>query len=490
MRFFKYKIFTGLLVLAATVAIAFFTRDYWQAWLIPANGGTNEGHAPAPQSGEAKALELSTQARKNLGLSVSPVALQPYWRTIQVPGVVIDRPGYSDHAISAPAVSVVAQVHAFPGDTVKPGARLFTLRLISEYIQNSQSELFKTTQEAKLVKQQLDRLEGLAGSGAIPEARLIEVENQLRRLNTAVQAYRQDLLTRGLTLAHLDSVAKGTFISEIEVVAPSPAVDEKELVGIKSAPAKAGSSLAYEVEDLKVELGQQVQAGQTLCLLSNHQSLYIKGNSFKREVPYLEEAAKKGWPIRVEFAEDANDISEKPDPMVHQKKVDVGEDDGKSWPPLEQDFTIRYLANTVDPVSRTFAFYLPLANQSRSYKKDGKTFLVWRFRPGQRVRLHVPVEEFKNVIVLPAGAVVRDGPEAYVFQQNGDLFHRISVHVLHEDRLNVVLANDGSIRPEVDYLAQNAAASLNRVLKAQNSGGGLPPGAHFHADGTLHLPGQ
>ena len=53
------------------------------------------------------------------------------------------------------------------------------------------------------------------------------------------------------------------------------------------------------------------------------------------------------------------------------------------------------------------------------------------------MRLHVPVEELTDVLVLPSAAIVREGPEAYVFQQNGDLFNRIAVQVLHEDRLNI-----------------------------------------------------
>ena len=100
------------------------------------------------------------------------------------------------------------------------------------------------------------------------------------------------------------------------------------------------------------------------------------------------------------------------------------------------------------------------------------------------MRLHVPVEQFENVIVLPAAALVREGPEAYVFRQNGDLFNRIAVHVLHEDRLNVVLANDGSLAPGF-YLAQGSAASLNRVLKSQ-AARGEQAGVHVHADGTVH----
>ena len=57
----------------------------------------------------------------------------------------------------------------------------------------------------------------------------------------------------------------------------------------------------------------------------------------------------------------------------------------------------------------------------------------------------MPVEKYEDVFVVPAAAVVRDGPEAYVFRQNGDLFKQLPVHVLHEDRQSIVIANDGSI---------------------------------------------
>jgi cobalt-zinc-cadmium efflux system membrane fusion protein len=96
----------------------------------------------------------------------------------------------------------------------------------------------------------------------------------------------------------------------------------------------------------------------------------------------------------------------------------------------------------------------------------------------------VPVEELKDVLVLPSTAIVREGPEAYVFQQNGDLFNRLPVHVLHEDRLQTVLANDGSVKAG-HYLAQSAASSLNRVLKAQ-AASGIRADVHVHADGTVH----
>ena len=457
------------LIASALAAAAFSTRAHWSAWLPGTSAAAEAEDDRRLTPAEPRTLKLSAQARKNLGLVSKPAALQTYWRTIQIPGVIVDRPGLSDRGVVAPAVGVVAKVHAFPGDAVKAGERLVTLRLVSDYLQNTQSELFKTTREIQLVKEQRDRLEGAARSGAIAEARLVELDNQLRRLTVAAMAHRQDLLARGLSPAHIDSVAGGMFVSEIEIAAPPPLEDEQQLVsGRRTSISAAANGLpAYEVQDLKAELGQQVQAGQLLCVLANHQSLYIEGHSFKREAPFLEQAAQNNWPVHVEFSEDPS----------------------TGWPPLEQAFRIRHLANTVDPASRTFDFYLPLMNQARHFEKEGRSFLVWRFRPGQQVRLHVPVEEFKGRIVLPAAAVVREGPEAYAFLQNGDLFERRPVHVLYEDRLQVVLAVDDGVAPGM-YLAQSAAASLNRILKAQNASGGLPPGAHFHADGSLHIPGQ
>ena len=455
----------GLLMLAmlgGLIAAAGWYRDLWLP-LLQQPAGDHSAVAAGEEApiSEAKVLELSPQARQNLKLVSRPAKLSNYWRAVIVPGEITDRPGLSDRGVTSPAVGVVTQVHAFAGDTVRPGDRLFTLRLVSEYIHNTQSELFKVTRDIELETEKRQRLAQI-GEGAIPQVRIIEVDQQLRRLQAASESYRQDLLTRGLSLDQIAEVAAGKFVATVDVVAPPPLALPPSVTVVASPAAANASDIVYEVQELKVDLGTQVQAGQLLGVLSNHGLLYIVWHAFKREASSLERAAREHWPIRVEFAED----------------------DAASWPALDQTFEIRHLSNTVDLTSRTFDFFVPLTNQSRSYTKDGKTFVVWRYRPGQRVRLHVPVEELKEAIVLPAAAVVREGPEAYVFRQNGDLFDRRPVRVLHEDRLNIVIANDGSVAPGW-YLAQGSAASLNRVLKAQ-SASGTPVGVHVHADGTVH----
>jgi len=442
---------------------AYFSRDIWLP-LLNQNSGPNEiAQEDSPLTEEPKVLKLSPQARANLGLVSKPVSIDSYWRKIQIPGVIVERPGVTDRGITSPVAGVVTQVHAFEGDIIQPGEKLFTLRLVSEYLQKTQSDLFKAIRETEILNKEITRISELAKSGVIPGKRVLELNQQIRRQQALIDAHRQDLSTRGLLPVQIERIEEGEFLTTIEVLAPESAETngESTSTGSPDADDPAVDSF-FEIQALKVDLGQQIAAGELLVVLANHNSLYIKGYAFKKEASNLAKAAENGWIVDVEFTEDM----------------------AQDWPKLEPSFEIRHLANTTDPDSRTFDFFIPLSNQSRSYEKDGRPFVVWRFRPGQRVRIQVPVEEMKNVIVLPAAAVFRDGPEAYVFQQNGDLFNRIPVQVVHQDRVNVVVANDGSVSAGF-YLAQGSAASLNRVLKSQ-AASGMRADVHVHADGTTH----
>jgi hypothetical protein len=184
----------------------------------------------------------------------------------------------------------------------------------------------------------------------------------------------------------------------------------------------------------------------------------------------LERSVQQGWPVELDFREEA---------------------DG-GWPPLKQEFPIRYIANTIDPENRTFAFLMPLENQYKTVNHGDRTQILWRFRPGQKVLVHVRMDKLDNVFVLPADAVVMEGADAYVFTQNVNTFERKSVQVLFRDRDQVVVANDGSLptyvkgreRLTIPAIARTAAAQLNRMTKAGASG--APKGYHIHADGSLH----
>lgn len=453
-----------VIVVGLMGAAVWFGRPYWQPFIGQGEKAESSEAGKSQPIDEPKVLELSAQARANLNLVSGPVKVQTYWRTIHIPGVIEDRPGITDQGITAPLAGVVTQVHAFEGDIIRPGEKLFTLRLVSEYLQQTQSDLFKAIREVEISNQEIQRIQDLVDSGVIPGKRRIELQQEISRQNAQIDAYRQDLLSRGLSQNQVDQIEGGKFLTSIVVVAPQ--VDEDSTQSSqrvsRNQPIDQFRNHFFEIQELKVDLGHQVEAGQALAVLANHNSLYVKGHAFKKEASRLARAAEKGWKVDIEFTEDV----------------------ASDWPALEQQFRIRHLANTTEPNSRTFDFFIPLENQSRSYEKDGRPFVIWRFRPGQRVTISVPVDQIENVIVLPSAAVAFEGLDAFIFQQNGDLFNRIPVEVVHRDRYNVIIANDGAVSPGM-YLAQNAGASLNRVLKAQ-AASGMQPGFHMHADGSVH----
>src|SRR5262249_34003229 len=145
----------GLAVIICGAGV--YTRDIWTAWLSVPDGGGSDNSLPHAHASDRDRIKLSRQAQANLRLNVRPLTLQSYRRTIEVPGVVVERRGKGDQSIVAPLAGVIKEIHAIPGDVVQPGGAVLTLRLISEPLQTSQTELFKTAQEIKIPRDQKAR---------------------------------------------------------------------------------------------------------------------------------------------------------------------------------------------------------------------------------------------------------------------------------------------------------------------------------------------
>src|SRR5262245_8706320 len=132
------RLIAGITVVGLLVA-AYLTRH---AWLPESPSNVQAEDTPThAAAGEPQQVQLTPQAQSNLRLVSKPLKVDTFWRTIQVPGMVVDRPAYSDRGIVSPVTGVVTKVHYFPGDTVKSGDTLFTLRLLSETLHLAQSEL-------------------------------------------------------------------------------------------------------------------------------------------------------------------------------------------------------------------------------------------------------------------------------------------------------------------------------------------------------------
>lgn len=451
----------ALVAAAGVLVVGFLTRGVWLPWIHPAPATDSKpGETPLPPN----RTFVSEQAQKNLRITAKPLVVDSFWKTIQVPGMIVDRPTQRDRYVIAPVEGVVTAIDRVPGDTIRAGDKLFTLKLLSESLHQTQADLIKTTQDIAIATAERNRLAAL--SDILPASKFIEIDNHLARLKTAADASRQDLLSRGLSAQQVARISAGHFETEIAIGAPVALRNEGVIkVASTSNPGPEIDAPSFELQEMKVEPGQQVQAGQTLCLLSNHRALTIEGRAFREETPLLEQSLKEKWPVEVDFQEEATGL----------------------WPDFKQPLYVEHLASVIDPVNRTFSALIPLENEARAFDEGGRAQTMWRFRPGQKVQIRVKVEQLTNVFVLPVEAVTHDGPDAFLFTQNANMFDRKAVHVLFQDRRYVVVANDGTLMPGM-FVVQTAAAQLNRMVKSQTST--VPKGFHMHADGSIHKNGD
>src|SRR5262249_44243934 len=132
-------------------------------------------------------------------------------------------------------------------------------------------------------------------------------------------------------------------------------------LGTAAAPTNP-SPFAFEVESLAVVAGQGVTGGQLLARLADYRELLVEGRAFETEGAVVVDATGGGRPVGVDFLEAKGSAS------------------------AEAKLVIRSVGKT-DPATRTFPFYAALANEAKPYKRGEKTYLSWRYRPGQQVRL-------------------------------------------------------------------------------------------------------
>jgi len=389
---------------------------------------------------EAEAVKLSLTAQANVGMQLAKIELRPFERTMTVPAIVVERPGRSTMQIAAPLTGVVTRVWPLQGETVTPGQPLFDLRLTHEEVVEGQAQYLRTAEELDVVQREIARLEKVTANGAIAGKTLLERQYEQQKLRGVFRAQRQGLLLHGLSNAQVDEiVSKRTLVSEMTVCVPQKTGDR----------SKADAPRLLQIEELKVTEGQNVKAGDPLCVLSDHAVLYVQGKAFEQDAAVLNKAANKDW--RVKAVVEANG----------QERQTV------------PDLQIVYLANKVEPESRAFLFYVELPNQvvRNRERPGGHRFSSWQFKPGQRVDLLVPVEQWADRIVLPINALVQDGPESYVFEQNDGHFDRRAVRVEYRDEYSAVIANDGTLTPGKMVIV---SGSYQVHLAMKNKAGGAP----------------
>ncbi len=424
-----------------------------------AHADEEDGHDHASETGgkkaydhkhdEASAIKLSQQARGNIGLRMAKVELKPFERTITVPGIVVERPGWSRLNVTSPMTGVVTRVYPLQSEAVKPGQPLFDVRLTHEDLLQAQSDFLRTVEELDVIRREVSRLEKVTAEGAIAGKTLLERQYEQQKLEAHLRAQEQALLLHGLSQEQVANIASTRkLVQGLTIQAPLP----------HNGSLPNPSDHLLQVRELNAVQGKYVSAGETLCTLVNYAELYAEGQAFEQDVRTINRIAAQGWGVSV----------------VLGSKADGGEE-------LFPGLKILYLDDNVDVQSRAFHFYVPIPNQLlRDDKRpDGRRFVYWQFKPGQRIQIRVPVERWDNRIVLPVEAIAQDGAEAYVFEANDDHFDRRAVRVEYRDQDWVVIANDGALKVGTT-VATSAAHQLQLALKARAGGGVDPHAGHNH----------
>jgi multidrug efflux pump subunit AcrA (membrane-fusion protein) len=371
-----------------------------------------------------------------------------FQRTISIPAVLVDRPGRSEIAVSAPMTGIVERVYPIQGEAVLPGDPLFDLRLTHEDLVEKQSELLRALEELDVVRREVTRLEKVTASGAVPGTRLLERQYEQQKIEAAIRAERQALVLHGLTDEQIEKIVEDRRLLPSLTIAAPPGAD--------GDPCGNHEEL-LQVAAISVSPGEHVTAGTRLGTLADHCRLYVEGKAFEHDADALNEAANDGVPVTA--------------------VVEGNGSGGHEVPGLR----ILYVENQVEMESRALKFYVRLPNELVRNEKtpEGHHFVGWRYRPGQRVDVLVPVERWKGRIVLPAEAVVQEGAERFVYRQVGDHFDRRAVHVEHRDRQWAVIESDGTLLPG-DVVAGKGAYQIHLALKKKAGGGVDPHAGHQH----------
>ena len=425
------------------------------------HGHDDHGHAD-PASGDF--LELSETAKKNLGLSedfLKPISLQSFQQTISVPAIVVDRPGRTRLPISATMTGIVTHIHAVSGEAVEPGDLILEMRLTHEELVTAQKDYLRSLGDRDIELKEIARIENAANSGVISNKALLDRQYSLDKLDSLLRSQRESLRLHGLTDLQITKIETDRrLLAEMKVFAPGPDEHSDDESGAnKRQPEDShpdGKKYTLVLQDIEVQKGQSVNAGEVLCTLADYEVLLIEGQAFESEAGLIAKAKIARWPLSATVGA-ADEI----------KRI--------------EGLSLSWLNNEIDPATRTFKFYVTLANEliDDNRNNSGQRHVAWKYRVGQRMQLGVPVAEWLDQIVLPVDAVIRDGIESFVFQQNGDRFERISVHERHRDQYHVVVENDGAIFPG-DVVVLRGAHQMQMALKSKSGGGADPHAGHNH----------
>ena len=410
-------------------------------------------------------IAFSPAAAKNIGLddsAIITVEAGNYYKSLSFPAVLVERPGFSTITVPSPVSGVVMKIYHETGVAVEPGEPLFDILLNQQELVKTQSEFLALLKKREINTAEHERIGGIDPTAAARQRR--ELGYEKIQIDSDIKTQKDILLLQGLNESDIaDSLEKnGTIIRSMTVYAP-PFENEEN---IASAAHADEEEHIFTVDELFVSAGSNIAVGDSLCRLTDYCKLAIRGKVFAVNEKTLVQALSSKSRVTAAF-------------------------EGNGSRETVEELFLRSIDNKIDLASGTIFCYADLKNHFTHYEVDGESnprrYIQWHFKPGQRCELNVEVEPLPNSIILPVSAVAKDFQETYIFEWVGSeedkkIWRKKPVHVIHQTKDIVVLANDGSVFPGAMVAARGAGFILAALDAAsqKTAGGGIQHGDHVH----------
>lgn len=252
--------------------------------------------------------------------------------------------------IGASVTGRITEIDAHLGQTVKKGERLALLN--SSELGKSQSDYLKASSQVNLRRLAVERAERLLQSEVIAAAELQERQGVLNEAEVDLRAASDQLRVMGMTEADLKRLARDRNIHSFSPVT---------------------ASIDGVVIERNITLGQVVQPADSVYTVADLSHLWL--------------------------------VAEVPEQQAHwAREGDKAQAEVTALPGQEVSGDLIYVADVVNPETRTVTVRMALANPERIFKPQMLATLKIT-KPGSQA------------LTVPSAAVVRDSDKDYVFVQ-------------------------------------------------------------------------
>jgi multidrug efflux pump subunit AcrA (membrane-fusion protein) len=529
----------------------------WTAASQKTAGGDAHGHAHGAGCGHdhgggggggehAHAGTLSPRTLANLGVEVGELRLTEHVRTRDVPAVVTTSPG-SLQPVPVPVAGVVEEVLVLEGQRVAAGAPVArvrrdafprptlvltdaVLRPLNEEFHSAVAALRSASQALAIAREESARVRGVLarGSDAAPTKVEIDLRNEERRAERALENAREEAERHGLVPAQIAALEAGRELevdlppadrvlarnglwSELaaQVLASLPEDVRRlpyavavvgELAGARAltpalaAAVRARPALAAAFLDV-AGLVQQGSTVESLLALADAGALdptlvvrapagapdwdveAVRSRAGERvEAGAVLVECRDLSRVRLDLAAAGPDLAALSSALAAGEALSAAPLLAGSGPALEGLRLLRLEAEE----RHGGGAVVPVENVPAGVANEGaREFRSWALRPGLRYVVRVPLQRLSGRFVLPADAVAARGPDTVVLLEDGASFEAVPVRVEHRDARVVVVANDGAVFPGDRAVVKGAYAVL-LAIQAAAGGGADPHAGHSH----------